>query len=76
MAVLAKLNGMVVRVNGDDYTPPHFHVVSPDVNCIIRIGGLGVHRGALPAKATKIILSWAEENRDALWNTLNPDKPY
>ncbi len=78
MAVLVKLNKMVVRVNGDDHLPPHFHIIAADFEVLMRIGDLGVERGSLPAKAARIVMPWIEANRARIvaeWNRLNPRFP-
>jgi hypothetical protein len=78
MAVLAKLNKMVVRVNGDDHVPPHFHIIAADFEVLVRIADLGVERGILPAKAAKVVMPWIEANRPLIvaeWNRLNPRFP-
>ncbi len=78
MAVLAKLNKMVVRVNGDDHLPPHFNIIAADFEALVRIADLGVERGTLPSKAARIVVPWVEANRlliVAEWNRLNPRFP-
>jgi hypothetical protein len=58
----------------DDHRPPHFHVVGPDFQVLVRISDLAVIAGeARPAQIAEA-LRWAEGRRDALalkWTELN-----
>jgi len=58
----------------DDHRPPHFHIVSPDFQVLVRISDLSVIAGE--ARPTEIAeaLAWAHRHRDMLalkWAELN-----
>ena len=58
----------------DDHRPPHFHIVGPSFQVLVRIDGLTVIAGeARPAQLAEAIL-WAKSNQTALttkWQELN-----
>jgi hypothetical protein len=58
----------------DDHRPPHFHIVGPDFQALVRISDLTVIAGeARPAQIAEVI-AWAEANREYLarkWAELN-----
>jgi len=58
----------------DDHRPPHFHLVGPDFQVVVRISDLSVIAGA--ARRTQIAgaIAWATRHRDLLalkWIELN-----
>jgi hypothetical protein len=58
----------------DDHHPPHFHIVGPDFQVLVRISDLSVLVGdARPAQFADA-LAWARANHEALalkWAELN-----
>ena len=64
----------MIRVYAADHNPPHFHIVTPDAEALIRIENLEVLRGEVPAKVQTAALEWATANIDAIaaeWSRLN-----
>jgi hypothetical protein len=58
----------------DDHRPPHFHVVSPDFQVLVRISDLTVIAGEARPGQIADALSWAREHREYLalrWAELN-----
>jgi hypothetical protein len=50
----------------DDHRPPHFHIVGPDFEVIVRISDLTVIAGeARPAQISEAI-AWARAHQEAL----------
>lgn len=50
----------------DDHRPPHFHIVSPDFQVMVRIADLAVIEGeARPAQIAEAI-AWARDHRERL----------
>jgi hypothetical protein len=58
----------------DDHHPPHFHIVAPEFQVLVRISDLTVIAGeALPAQIAQA-LAWAQTHREMLalkWAELN-----
>ena len=58
----------------DDHRPPHFHIVAPDFQVLVRISDMAVIAGeARPAQLAKA-MAWASAHREALalkWTELN-----
>jgi hypothetical protein len=77
MAKLPKDGKVEIKVRGHDHLPPHFHVITPEGECIVEIATLTVLAGTLPKRAAWAI-EWAAENRSVLiaeWNRRNPQYP-
>jgi hypothetical protein len=59
---------------GDDHRPPHFHVVAPDFQAVVRLSDFCVVAGdARPAQISDVI-AWARAHREYLlrmWVELN-----
>jgi hypothetical protein len=74
MPTLRRFGSVTVRMYADDHHPPHFHVVSPDFQALVRISDLAVIAGdALPSEIAEA-LAWAEANQALLklkWAELN-----
>lgn len=74
MPVLQRFGAVSVRIYADDHRPPHFHVVAPDFQVLVRISDMAVIAGeARPAQIAEAI-AWATAHREALalrWAELN-----
>jgi hypothetical protein len=58
----------------DDHHPPHFHVVAPDFQALVRISDLAIIAGDATRGQIAEALSWAETHREWLaliWADLN-----
>lgn len=58
----------------DDHAPPHFHLVGPDSNAMVRLGTLEVLRGVADRRDLADAVSWAARNAvmlEAEWRKLN-----
>ena len=74
MPTLQRFGAMSVRIYADDHRPPHFHVVAPDFQVLVRISDLAVIAGeARPAQIAEAV-AWARVHRESLalrWAELN-----
>ncbi len=74
MPTLRRFGAVSVRMYADDHRPPHFHIVAPDFQVLVRISDLTVIAGeARPAQIAETI-AWAHEHRESLvlkWAELN-----
>ena len=73
MPTIQRFGSLLLRMYADD-RPPHFHIVSPDFQVLVRISDLAVIAGeARPAQIAEA-LAWAREHREYLalrWAELN-----
>lgn len=74
MPVLQRFGSVSVRMYADDHRPPHFHIVAPDFQVLVRISDLTVVAGE--ARPTQIAeaMAWAQEHKETLflkWVGLN-----
>jgi hypothetical protein len=73
MPVLQRFGSVSVRMYADDHRPPHFHVVAPDFQVLVRISDVLVIAGAGPTEIAEAP-AWAESHQEmpALkWAELN-----
>ena len=68
MPTLIKLGKLKIQIFADDHNPPHFHVVTPDHEALIRIEDLGIHRGSMDRRSLETALAWARQNKEVLEN--------
>jgi len=52
----------------DGHNPAHFHAYYGDFEAIIRIDTLEVLQGELPKRALALVVEWAIEHREELFN--------
>ncbi len=74
MPTLQRFGSFSVRIYADDHRPPHFHIVAPDFQVLVRISDLTVIAGE--ARPTQIAeaLAWAQTHQAMLalkWAELN-----
>lgn len=74
MPTIQRFGAVSVRIYADDHRPPHFHIVAPDFQVLVRIADLAVIAGeARPAQIAEAV-AWARLNREMLalkWIELN-----
>lgn len=74
MPVLQRFGAVSIRIYADDHRPPHFHIVAPDFQALVRISDLAVIAGEAKAGDLAEALAWAREHREMLalkWAELN-----
>lgn len=74
MQTLQRFGAVSVRMYADDHRPPHFHIVGPDFQVLVRVSDLMVIAGeARPAQIADA-MTWAAAHREMLalkWAELN-----
>jgi hypothetical protein len=74
MPTLHRFGAVSVRMYADDHRPPHFHIVAPDFQVLVRISDLTVIAGQARPDQIAQVIAWARENRESLalkWTELN-----
>ena len=74
MPTIHRFGAAKVCIYADDHHPPHFHVVGPDFQVLVRIADLEVFAGNARKKQIAEAMAWAHANREALlctWVELN-----
>lgn len=67
-------HALKICMYADDHVPPHFHVVTPDLECLVRLSDLQVIEGQYHKRELATAILWAAENLDLLerkWSELN-----
>jgi hypothetical protein len=74
MPTLQRFGSLSVRMYADDHRPPHFHIVAPDFQVLVRISDLVVIAGEAHPTQIAEVLAWAQTYREMLalkWTELN-----
>lgn len=74
MPVLQRFGAVSIRMYADDHRPPHFHIVAPDFQALVRLSDLAVIAGEARAGDLAEALHWARAHRKTLalkWAQLN-----
>lgn len=74
MPTLHRFGAVSVRMYAGDHRPPHFHIVAPDFQVLVRISDLTVIAGEARLAQITEIIAWARVHRESLalkWAELN-----
>jgi len=74
MPTLRRFGAASVRMYADDHHPPHFHIVGPDFQVLVRISDFAVMAGEARPGQIAEALEWAKAHRAELalkWAELN-----
>jgi hypothetical protein len=74
MPTLQRFGAVSVRMYADDHRPPHFHIVAPDFQVLVRISDFAVIAGEARPEQLAEALAWAKMHRAMLalkWAELN-----
>jgi hypothetical protein len=74
MPILQRFGSVSVRMYADDHRPPHFHIVGPDFQLLVRISDLAVIAGEARLAQIAEALAWAQTHQETLalkWVELN-----
>ncbi len=74
MPTIHRFGPICIRMYADDHRPPHFHIVAPDFQALVRITDLAVIAGDARPSQVAEALAWAEAHQDVLalkWAELN-----
>ena len=66
MPTISVFYGILIRMFFNDHAPPHFHAVYGEFQATIEIESLQLLEGDLPKRALRLVLEWAELNRQDL----------
>ena len=77
MPEISRFYGIVVFINYNDHTPPHFHARYQDQEVTIEIQ-TGIVQGKMSKRALRMLLEWSEKHQDELirnWELSRQRKP-
>lgn len=78
MARIFTIGNIEIWVFANDHLPPHFHLITPDHEALIRIADLEIIAGSIRPADRRRVWGWIVENREtiaAAWNGLHPRFP-
>ncbi|MBF0227823.1 MAG: DUF4160 domain-containing protein [Desulfobacterales bacterium] len=71
MPEIARFYGIVIKLFFGDHPPPHFHAIYGEYVGLFNIDTLEMIEGDLPKRAKKLVIEWANINKNELkdmWN--------
>lgn len=71
MPVIYRLGNIEIAIWPRDHVPPHFHLITPDLEAMVSIETLEILQGQARGKDYRRVREWAEQNRPLLWATWN-----
>jgi len=66
MPVIARFYGIVVRMYFREHGVPHFHAIYGEYVGVFDLAALKMIEGDLPARAQRLVISWARSYRHEL----------
>jgi hypothetical protein len=69
MPIIERFGAVSIRMYADDHHPPHFHVVGPDFQVLVRISDSQVMAGDARAVQIAEAMAWANAHRETLART-------
>ena len=73
MPEICRFLGIIIYMYFNEHNPPHFHAVYNEHRASIAIETLGIVEGKLPSRVLSLVVEWAQENKQELfenWNAL------
>jgi hypothetical protein len=71
MPEVSRFYGIVIQIYYGDHPPPHFHALYAGEVAKIAIETLEVIDGALPRRATSLVIDWASMHQEELLEAFN-----
>ena len=69
------VRNMKIEIRSKEHAPPHFHVISPEIDASFRIDNCQILRGEISTKDYKKIKYWYRSAKPILievWNSMRP----
>lgn len=74
MPTLQRFGPVSLRMYADDHNPPHFHIVGPDFQVLVKIADFEILAGEARAAQIDEAMAWARSQQEMLarkWLELN-----
>ena len=72
MPEISRFLGIIIFINFNEHSPPHFHAKYGEYQISITIND-SIIEGKFPPRALKLVLEWYTQHKDELldnWNTI------
>ena len=74
-ALFQQLSGLRIEIFSNDHPPPHFHVMSPDVDAVFDLHSGDFLRGKIPPRHRRLVEFWYPKAKSQLiqfWESRQP----
>jgi len=66
MPTISIFYGILIQMFWSEHRPPHFHALYGEFEVLVNIETMGIIEGAMPRRALKLVLEWAEQHKAEL----------
>ena len=73
--LVASVRGLKIEVYSKEHPPPHFHVVSANIDASFRIEDCSLLNGKISGSDYNKVLYWHQHSKQALIDTWNQTRP-
>lgn len=73
--LVARVRGLQIHIYQKEHAPPHFHVISPDIDASFSIQDCTFLQGNIDGREQRLVKWWYERSRPLLveaWNRTRP----
>lgn len=73
--LVARVDGLKIEIYPNEHPPPHFHVVTPNINVSFDIENCNLVKGGIAGRDRKKIVFWHKHSKPLLidvWNSTRP----
>ena len=67
MPEISRFLGIVIYIYFNEHNPPHFHAEYNEHSASIEISTLGLMEGKLPSRVFSLVVEWAQEHQEELF---------
>jgi len=74
MPTIVQIGNVKIQIFTGDHNPPHFHIVTPDNEAMVRISDFTIIAGYVDRRSLDKAINWAIDNKGVLeneWKRLN-----
>lgn len=73
--LVARVQGLQIHIYAKEHAPPHFHVVSPDIDAAFTLQDCTFLNGNIDGREQRLVKWWYEKSRPMLVETWNKTRP-
>lgn len=65
--LIGKIDSLKLSINPKDHNPPHFHVLSSNIDACFHLENCELLKGEIDSKSHRKIKEWHKNSKDELW---------
>lgn len=73
--LVARVDGLKLEIRSNEHPPPHFHVITPNINASFDIESCNLIKGEISGKDRNKIIFWHKHSKQMLINIWDSTRP-